>query len=793
MKIAIPDNTPILIGVGQVSERIGQDGYRRRSPADLMADAARAAADDALPGAGLAAKVDAIFAIRTVGDSVPAPMRPQRAPFGGPDNMPGAVAARLAAKPSTQVYSPACGDEPQLLAGEACERLHAGELSLVLLCGAEAASTQKAAVSAGEKLDWRESHPGPLEDRNWNAGALRTRHMNDHQMILPTTVYPMLENALRARLRLGRSAYALEMGRLIAPFTEVAAANPHAASRKVWSAEDIAAISADNRLIADPHPVSVVARDQVNQGAAVLLTTVGNARALGIPESRWVYLYGYAAAKERHVLERQDLSRSEAMAGAYAQALGAADVTIDQIRYLDIYSCFPIAVFAALDALNLRTDDKRGFTLTGGLAHFGGPGNNYSMHAIAELVQRLRSDPGSLGLIGANGGFLSTHAVGIYSTTPRAFKTCDSDALQRRIDTLPAPELNRYAEGWGRVNTYTLLRGKDGRPTQAIVVGTLERTGERFVAVNIEDDSQGLEQCAELDLLGKRIWVRHHHGQNLFALSRAAFEAKVPLPSRELLPAYEHVLVERNGAVLEVTINRPQASNSLTPEANEELQHIFDVFEADASLWVAIITGAGDKAFCTGNDLKVGSSGRRMWMPKTGFGGLTHRGGRVKPVIAAVNGFAMGGGFEIALACDLVVADETAQFALSEVRVGLIAGAGGLQRLSRQVPQKQAMEMILTGRRVSAEDGQALGFVNRVTAPGQALQSARALAAEIVESSPTSIRYSKELLNEQARYASIDEAMLVAYPAIDRLLNSEDRIEGMTAFVQKRKPVWRNR
>src|SRR5690606_2215413 len=137
---------------------------------------------------------------------------------------------------------------------------------------------------------------------------------------------------------------------------------------------------------------------------------------------------------------------------------------------------------------------------------------------------------------------------------------------------------------------------------------------------------------------------------------------------------------------------------------------VFDVFEADKSLWVAIITGAGTKAFCTGNDLKAASTGRRMWMPRNGFGGLTARLGREKPVICAVNGYAMGGGFEIALASDLVVADSTAQFALSEVRVGLLAGAGGLQRLTRQIPYKQAMEMILTGRRVGAEEGQRLGF-----------------------------------------------------------------------------------
>jgi acetyl-CoA C-acetyltransferase len=266
-----------------------------------------------------------------------------------------------------------------------------------------------------------------------------------------------------------------------------------------------------------------------------------------------------------------------------------------------------------------------------------------------------------------------------------------------------------------------------------------------------------------------------------------------PKPSKHLLPQYEFVQVERRGPLLEVTINRPEANNALTPEANDELEQIFDAFDADASLWVAIITGAGTRAFCIGNDLKVGSTGRRMWMPRTGFGGLTHRKTRVKPVIAAVNGFAMGGGFEIALASDLIVADEKAQFALSEVRVGLIASAGGLQRLTRQIPYKQAAEMILTGRRVGAEEGKAMGFINRVAPEGAALEMARELAEALLESSPISIRLSLTLLKDSERIASAVDAINTSYPAIDQLLSSEDRVEGMMAFGQKRKPQWKNR
>jgi enoyl-CoA hydratase/carnithine racemase len=261
------------------------------------------------------------------------------------------------------------------------------------------------------------------------------------------------------------------------------------------------------------------------------------------------------------------------------------------------------------------------------------------------------------------------------------------------------------------------------------------------------------------------------------------------------MTAREFCTTETDGKLLIVTINRPDVMNSLHPPANHELAEVFDAFAADPDLWAAIITGAGDKAFSAGNDLKYQAMGGKMSVPASGFAGLTSRWDLTKPVIAAVNGVAMGGGFEIALACDLIIASQTATFALPEPRVGLAALAGGLHRLPRMIGQKQAMGMILTGRRVTASEGVALGFVNEVAPPEDLIATARRWADQILDLSPMSIRASKE-----AVYRGLDEPSLKAayegqraYPAIQAMFKSQDMVEGPMAFAQKRKPNWTGR
>ena len=259
--------------------------------------------------------------------------------------------------------------------------------------------------------------------------------------------------------------------------------------------------------------------------------------------------------------------------------------------------------------------------------------------------------------------------------------------------------------------------------------------------------------------------------------------------------AYQYAVVEKDGPVTIVTLNRPEVMNALHSDAHFELDEVFNAFAADDSQWVAIVTGAGERAFSAGNDLKHQAAGGKTGSPPSGFAGLTSRYDLNKPVIAAVNGVAMGGGFEIALACDLIIASEKAIFALPEPKVGLAALAGGVHRLPRTIGLKRAMGMILTARRVSAAEGEALGFVNEVVPADQLMAAANRWAQMICECGPMSIRASK-----QAVLMGLDEPTLAdtqknqsKYPAVAALFKSEDFVEGPLAFSQKRAPQWKGR
>jgi len=471
------NNTPIIVGVGEASERIDAPDYQAMSPVALAAAACAAALKDA--GKNLASHVDTMAAIRQFEVSGPRAV----APFGKADNFPRAVAKRIGADPKRAILEPVGGQGPQHLVNELMHAIARGEAGMALICGSEAISTVRHLATKGEKRDWSETVGGELEDRGFGFERLQIPELATHGAQTAILLYALFENARRAKLGLDRTAYALEMGKLFAPFTRVASTNPHAMSQDVYSAEELVAVTPKNRIVADPFPRRMVARDQANQGAAVLMTSVERARELGIPEEKWIYLHGGADAAERSPLERNDLSGYPAAGIASRRALEIAGVKASDVAAFDLYSCFPIAVTDVRDELGIAPGDQRPLTMTGGLPFFGGAGNNYSMHAVASMVRWLRAHPGKIGFVGANGGFLSKYSVGVYSTKPATWHGFDSHPLQAEIDAWPAPPAAPADATDGKILTYTIDYGRE--PVRAVVIAA-DKNGGRFVAMSEE-------------------------------------------------------------------------------------------------------------------------------------------------------------------------------------------------------------------------------------------------------------------------------------------------------------------
>lgn len=485
--------TPVIVGAGQCVQREATAD----APVDLAAEAARRALAACGSDTALSA-IDTIALVKTFADSISI----WATEAGTSNNPPQSVAQRIGAAPRHRIYSETGGNEPQSLLVEFFADLAAGRREMVLLAGAEAIRNERSARRSGVTLDWTEHHDEPLEDRGFGKFVASDQEVNNG-MVMPVYYYQLIEQARRLRLGQDKPAYLRDVAAMLARFSEVAAANPHAQFPLPLSEADI--LGAEP--ITDLYTKRMIAQDSVNQGAALLLTTVGKARELGIPEDRFVYLNGAAQGMELDLSLRPDPGRSEMATRVVDAALGMSGRSPSDIDLFDIYSCFPCAVTAISDHLALAADAR--LTLTGGLPYFGGPGNNYSTHALAEMWAALTSGRGSTALVHANGGVMSKHATGIYSLEPADI---DWQAAVTPIDTgLLAAREQASSPDRGVVISYS-INYFAGEPVQAIALCDTDE-GRRFVCCSNPGDRDTLAAMLASEPAGRRVTVRPHPEQ----------------------------------------------------------------------------------------------------------------------------------------------------------------------------------------------------------------------------------------------------------------------------------------
>ncbi len=508
------DTTPILVGAAQYVDRDKPTLDKSLSPADIAALVANAALNDCKAQGSIGARIDFLAVARLFEHSVKERvMWPN--PFGCSNNMPVSVARRLGIKPRRLVYSEVGGETPQRLVNQMAEAISRNEVRSALITGAEALATIKNARRTGMNFNWHEEITGDFEDL-WPDLPMTSDYESRHGINIPIQVYALFEQAKRHELGLSVQSYRDSIGQIFSTFTEVAANNPFAQFPVIRTAEEIATVSSDNFLLAEPYAKWMVAQDAVNQGAAIVMTSVGMAQELAIPETNWVYLTAYADADELTVSERPRLATSQAQGKALKYVLEEASLSPEEIDLIDLYSCFPIAVTSTCEHLGITPQSSQQLTLTGGLPFFGGPGNNYSLHAIAEVIRRLRGKKSGDALVVANGGYLSKHSIGSYSrVAPTAWTPSNFRLNSTRTDKVPLIE---SLNGQGRIESYSAIYQKN-EPSGGFIIGRTLGSEERFLAISKSGDEKTSSVLFSEQPIGVEVTVSNGAGINTFTVT----------------------------------------------------------------------------------------------------------------------------------------------------------------------------------------------------------------------------------------------------------------------------------
>ncbi len=502
----------MLVGAAQYTQP--KNAIPALDPLGLMIKASREALVDA-GSSGLTALVDTVCVVNS---------------FSRDDeNTPWALARALGIRPREAIYSAIGGNTPQKLVNRFARDIAAGRRRAVLISGAEAVYAMYRASRGKTTLHWPDNitlqqlkannlpanfdamlHLGCahekkiLEAQGDKYEEPNNRIENAYDLFLPQYMYPLFETALRSVAGRTPEEHRLYMGRRYERLSRIASENPYAWNRKALSAQEITLPTAHNRYVVYPYTLRMMANINVDQSAALILTSEDDARALLIERSRWVYPMGGAELNNIwHVTQRPRLYDSPAITEASRLALQQAGLSLGDIGIFDLYSCFPSAVDISRLAIGIAENDPRDLSLTGGLAYFGGPGNNYSLHAIVSGMERIRQNRRLKAMVTANGWYNSKHAVGIYGAEPpdNPWEDEDYSAIQKSIDAEALPAPVERAEGPLTVEAYSICYDPAGHPERVIVIGRL-RSGRRALA-DIQADTSRLRGLEKVSLVGK--------------------------------------------------------------------------------------------------------------------------------------------------------------------------------------------------------------------------------------------------------------------------------------------------
>lgn len=478
---------PILVGAGQATRR-NKDLDRFVPPMSAMKGVVLSAAEDARC-LGLTRHADAVHVVNILAWQ-------HRDPAGE-------LAEAVGASARLKEYTVVGGNNPQWLVNRAADNLSSGRSEVAILAGCEMVRSLRLAMRAGRDLG---SHHNAVEVPLVGIDRPGTNEVEQaHYADRPVRLYPLIENALRAKEGLSLEEQRLHLGRFGATYSAVAAENPHAWFPVARSEEEVVTPTPKNRMIGWPYTKYLNAVMEVDQVAAVIMTTTEKARSLGIPQDRWVYLHGGQDAHDLwFVSERPDLADSPAIKACVEDALAQAAIELSDVDLFDFYSCFPCMPRLARHVLGIPDDDSRPMTLTGGLPYFGGPGNNYVMHSIAEAVNRCRAQPEAFALVTANGFYSTKHAAGIYSAQePRSlWSRTPPQEFQAALSLPPPLEIDPEPRGPFAVDSYTVWHDRDGEPDVGILVGRTA-SGKRAWAQTRRDDHDLMRAMMAQEWVGK--------------------------------------------------------------------------------------------------------------------------------------------------------------------------------------------------------------------------------------------------------------------------------------------------